>query len=147
MDDLITPYLGPLFDPQNFLSIEEQLISAIKESKINYDAIAFTGQSGSMIAPHVAARLNKKMLMVRIEGGRCHSSESVEGYLSSKKYVVIDDRIAYGNTIVNIQRSLLAFNESKMIGLFLYNQFNLQYIEDFKRTLIYINNPFPIICI
>src|ERR1039458_774894 len=58
-----------------------------------FDAFAFSGMSGALVAPILANILCKELIMVRIPGTpRCHSKLPVEGYCGSKRYVLVEDR-------------------------------------------------------
>lgn len=49
--------------------------------------------SGALIAPIVALRMNKPIIMVRKSSEKSHSSRIVEGYKAASKYVILDDLI------------------------------------------------------
>src|ERR1017187_8038151 len=60
-----------------------------------FDAIAFRGMSGALIAPALALKLDKTLLMVRkpkVQGdpNGAHSSEMVEGDVAARTYVIVD---------------------------------------------------------
>jgi len=68
-----------------------------------FDAIAFRGNSGALIAPTLALALDKTMLMIR-KNCPCgihsfsHSSHEVEGDYGAKTYIIADDIISSGTT-------------------------------------------------
>jgi adenine/guanine phosphoribosyltransferase-like PRPP-binding protein len=74
--------------------------------KLEFDAIAFSGQSGSLIAPIVAMLMGKSLIVVRKRGVRSHSSYIVEGDRAAKSYLILDDLTSSGQTIEYIQESL-----------------------------------------
>jgi adenine/guanine phosphoribosyltransferase-like PRPP-binding protein len=119
---LVTSYLHPLFQPNVFISRVNNLVRMIKRSNIKFNAVAFRGMSGSIVAPVVAARLNKQMIMIRKSDDDSHSNLSVEGDTSVRSYIIIDDRIASGETVRTINRHLseFTFNQAKLRGVFLY---------------------------
>lgn len=63
-----------------------------------FDAIAFRGLSGSLIAPALAVELNKSLIAVRKPEEIRHSSRIVEGDYNAKRYVIVDDLISTGTT-------------------------------------------------
>ena len=79
----------------------------------DFDAIAFRGMSGALIAPAVALKLDKTLLMVRKpRAGNeddSHSYEHVEGDAAARRYVILDDFIATGRTIKAITEEIKRF--------------------------------------
>lgn len=88
-------------------------------AKLGFDAIAFSGQSGSLIAPIVAMLMGKSLIMVRKNGVRSHSSYKVEGDKNAKSYIIIDDLTNSGQTIEFIQTSMRdeGFEHCKYVGM------------------------------
>lgn len=88
-------------------------------AKLEFDAIAFSGQSGSLIAPIVAMLMGKSLIMVRKSGVRSHSSYKVEGDINAKSYIIIDDLTSSGKTIEFIQTSMRdeGFKHCKYVGM------------------------------
>lgn len=80
---------------------------------LNYDSIAFTGMSGAIIAPEVAGRLNKEVILVRKEKNS-HSPVMVEGNYDSQNYIILDDLIYTGNTVRFILSQIQNFRFNKM---------------------------------
>jgi hypothetical protein len=79
-----------------------------------FDAIAFRGMSGALIAPTLALELHKELIMVRkpseFKGkDATHSSYCVEGFKSSRRYVIVDDMISSGHTVCSIYRAIKEF--------------------------------------
>jgi adenine/guanine phosphoribosyltransferase-like PRPP-binding protein len=93
----------------------------------DFDAFAFRGMSGALIAPVLAMLCGKSLIMVRKmkeDGSKsdCHSKERVEGDLSATKYIIVDDFISSGQTITNIIQEISHLNPSAIcIGALLYN--------------------------
>ena len=79
---------------------------ALKKYKGQYDSIAFTGMSGAMIAVPIAQSLRKPLIMVRKTTKDCHSRHMVEGNISCKNYIIIDDLIASGDTVKGVQKKI-----------------------------------------
>ena len=63
-----------------------------------FDALAFRGMSGALIAPSVALRLNKSMILVRKENDDSHSGMCAEGDKTARTYIIIDDFQSTGYT-------------------------------------------------
>ena len=85
-----------------------QVVQALKN--VEFDSIAFSGVSGALVAPIVAQKLGKGLILVR-KGERNHSAYSVEGhYLYTKQRIVILDDFAHrGHTIRRIVRQIKSF--------------------------------------
>ena len=68
---------------------------------VEFDAIAFTGVSGALVAPAVAAALGKFLIVVRkkAEKKNSHSPYLVEGPRYAVRFIVIDDFISTGKTM------------------------------------------------
>jgi len=100
-----------------------RLRKMLKDGEIEFDAIAFMGMSGALVAPTIAARLDKEIIMVR-KGGvdpPTHSKHEVEGNHHSDtpiKYVVVDDIIFSGNTMKYMLNAIGP--EHKCVGHYLY---------------------------
>jgi adenine/guanine phosphoribosyltransferase-like PRPP-binding protein len=78
----------------------------------DFDSIAFRGMSGALIAPSVALALNKQLLMVRKPHDDSHSTMKVEGYRSTKRYVILDDFVSSGATANTIKARIEEFAPS-----------------------------------
>lgn len=120
---VISDYLAPLFQPDLFTKKVNSMVRLIRSSNIKFKAIAFTGMSGSMIGPAIAARLKKDMILIRKGSDDCHTSKEVEGRKDIKSYIIIDDRIVTGNTVKSIVNGVSSFtkNQAKLMGVFLYH--------------------------
>jgi len=104
-------------------AVIERTEAAIRDSNVEYDAIAFMGLSGALIAPGVADRLGKPLIAVRKEKS-VHSPTQVEGYASGRRYIIVDDCVASGTTVRNIFEALQkagSFAHYEPAGIFLYN--------------------------
>lgn len=94
----------------------EKAIKAL--SKHNFDSIAFMGMSGALVAPTIASRMNKELLMVRKKDEKRHSSFDVEGYSISKRFVIVDDFVCSGETVTYILDQIKEFApDSICIGI------------------------------
>lgn len=64
----------------------------------DFDAIAFMGNSGALLAAPIALALNKPLILVRKPDTKSHSDHICEGFRAAKNYVIIDDFIMTGKT-------------------------------------------------
>lgn len=117
-------WLHPILSPGGLSS--EVYKAADKLSVLNFDAIAFTGLSGAVLASAVAMRMNKLLYCVRKSGENRHSDYDVEGPLGALRYVIIDDLIQTGGTIRRIISQVRNHdNKAKLVGIWLYRDSNL----------------------
>lgn len=95
----------------------------------DFQAIAFRGMSGALIAPTVAMLTDKTLIMVR-KGESTHSVLMVEGDKAADKYVIVDDFIFSGETVAEILRQVRVFNpKAQCIGVLEVNRL-YRYAED-----------------
>lgn len=88
----------------------------INNSRVKFDAIAFRGLSGALVAPSIAIMMNKHLLAVRKTGDTDHSKYRVEGYMGCP-YIIVDDLIESGETMETIIDAVGSFPEA----IFLWN--------------------------
>ncbi len=94
----------------------------LQEFVDDFDAVAFIGLSGALIAPSIADLFGKELLAIRKQTESCHSGYNVEGYIGSYTYIIVDDFIASGNTVRRIYRTVQEYNpEAICLGIYLYN--------------------------
>lgn len=102
------------------------IVDRLKLLGIEFDGIAFTGMSGALVAPLVADKMKKKLLMVRKEGDGSHSSYNVEGHRDIKRYIVLDDLVCTGTSIRNVVKGVLKMRHNydlkglECVGVFCY---------------------------
>lgn len=118
-------YITKFLDPKTLLLVQSGAVKLLTDFGLdNFDAIAFCGISGALVAPAVAAMLDKELIVVRKRQDSSHSQEIVEGPYTTKKYVIIDDLVESGKTarimIENIHYRLS--EDAKCVALCLYNQ-------------------------
>jgi adenine/guanine phosphoribosyltransferase-like PRPP-binding protein len=89
-----------------------------------FDAIAFRGLSGSLIAVPLALAMGKEIIAVRKDSDffagadKTHSYHHVEGYKACKRYVIVDDLISSGRTANMIVAAIKKFAPlAKCVGL------------------------------
>ena len=94
---------------------------------LDFDAIAFSGMSGALIAPVLALALNKTLIMVRKFRDNSHSVSQrhgalVEGDFGAQRYVIVDDLTSSGRTARYIRDQIKAHAPSAVyIGLLAVN--------------------------
>lgn len=83
-----------------------RLIKEIKKSGVKFDAIVFRGMSGALVAPSVADKMKKPLVVCR-KSDNHHSSYTVE-YTERwfENYIVIDDLISSGVTLLTILKMI-----------------------------------------
>jgi len=134
-------YLLPALDTASLKKRIEDTIQYLRVRTKKFDAIAFRGMSGALVAPAVAARLKKNLLMVRKPQENSHSSMKVEGFCeTAQRYVIIDDFVSSGNTISEIRKAVTKFEsddskEHSLVAVVCY-AFLEYHDEDQKSALI-----------
>ncbi len=111
-----TPYRGSPY-LECFLEKESRLANiqfAIKHLRsIQFDAVAFSGNSGAMIGGALCVILDKHPILVRKKISRdAHSKYIVEGFFPREpmRYIIVDDFVHTGNTVRNIFSRIKRFN-------------------------------------
>lgn len=108
---------------------------AFKTCPVEFDAIAFSGCSGTMFGPMLALHLNKEMILVRkeqdcpsshkkirkLQGLVNHSQRRVEGYTECKRYIIVDDQVSMGDTVKRMAKEIRAFApEAHCVAVYQY---------------------------
>jgi adenine/guanine phosphoribosyltransferase-like PRPP-binding protein len=116
LPDIASGYLSYLLDP---IRLQKIVRNATKHSPTTkYDTIAFRGMSGALVAPPIAGKLKKNLIMVRKDIKNCHSCQLVEGYKKSKNYIIVDDFVESGRTAFDIYYAVKKFSpKSKCLGV------------------------------
>ena len=102
---------------------KEVLKTAIgKLARMEFDAIAFCGMSGALIAPSLAASLKREIIMVRKEDDcNNHSPYRVEGYVSAQTYIFVDDFVGTGSTFEHVLTQIQGFApHARCLGYYQY---------------------------
>ena len=126
---IYTNYLGKAVDVTRRANTIKQLVRIIRKSKVQFDCIAFTGVSGALIAPAVADKLGKGIIVVRKAKDNSHHRVDAEVEVGGKTYIIIDDLICSGETITNIVGKLggcSRFDHYTPVGVFLYSSYSYQ---------------------
>lgn len=102
-----------------------------------FDAIAFTGLSGSVIAGAVGLAMNKYLYCVRKDGESRHSGYQCEGPGTGLRYVIIDDFISTGSTLRRIVEMVQAHtdNSAKCVGAYMWRDDELLSKEKLEKYI------------
>jgi len=138
--NIVSPYLAYLLTP---LKLRHLINNAIRIlPKKNFDSIAFRGMSGAIIAPIIATKLKKNLIMVRKREATSHSVSRVEGFSKSKRYVIVDDFVESGETAANIYYEVKDFApKAECVGLLVVSD-GINGNEPVFHTLNYIRKRF-----
>ncbi len=102
----------------------DKAIKSLKRAKIKFDTIVSCGLSGALVAPVVAAALEKQLVIVR-KGERTHGDEvEIEWNSDVGNYLIIDDLVESGRTIKRIRATVDGPHkyEGNCVGVYFYNQ-------------------------
>lgn len=119
-------YLYDVFGTKTFSKLVDDAVFNLKlfEAQTPFEAIAFTGMSGSAVAYPLSYLLKKPLLCVRKKDISAHSVNPVEGVVSAKTYVIVDDCIDSGATVDRIRKCISEgwyTKTAKLVGIYLYN--------------------------
>jgi len=119
-------YLAPALQYNYVYRFMKQAVSLVKQ--YDFQAFAFSGMSGALVAPLLAYRTHKTMIMVRKpktkddEGNSSdHSYLRVEGDAAAQRYIIVDDFTASGRTLRHIVKEISEFApEARCLGCLFY---------------------------
>jgi adenine/guanine phosphoribosyltransferase-like PRPP-binding protein len=120
-------YLDTALHPAKVKKFVNAAVKFLKP--MDFDAIAFRGMSGALLAPLLAYKLHKTVIMVRKpkctdEDCQDHSRYRVEGDINAKRYLILDDFMCSGRTINVIVKEVSKFApDAKCIGTLFYQEF------------------------
>lgn len=110
-------YLQSAFNPAAFNTYIGEAIKILTPRTEEFDAVAFRGFSGSLVAPIIAYTLSKRMIIVRKEPAH---GWAVEGH-DATNYLIIDDFISSGKTIRTIIEEIGKSQVTgKPVGIYLW---------------------------
>lgn len=118
-------YLWPVLRPDAREKVVKGFIRylkrVMKKQNLKFDTVVCRGTSGLLVAPIIAHMLNKHLIVSRKPKEDSHSSDSVEGYRTPKRYIIVDDLICRGDTVNNILRHMEECRpEAECVAIFLY---------------------------
>ena len=91
-------YLGIALHQPTRQQVIQACVKRLWRKQTEFDAIAFRGLSGALIAPSVADQLGKKLIAIRKPDDGSHGT-SVEGETSETQYIILDDFVSSGSTV------------------------------------------------
>lgn len=110
-----TSYLHAGLDIRWRKQVIEKSVRWLRKRSADFDAIAFCGVSGALIAPCLADALEKPLILVRKESdGNRHSDRIVEGDFR-RRYIIVDDFTASGTTVRHVIDSIAYVAEAKLL--------------------------------
>ena len=115
-------YLQTLFDISLYGKTLAKTLEFIKkfQEKQDFDAIAFSGMSGAALAFPLSLELKKSLICIRKYKATYHNT--FEGNIDARSYIIIDDHINTGNTILKIIEVVKEkVPESRLVGIYLYD--------------------------
>ena len=117
-------HLRYLFDVTRRNITIDLVLKEVEEKKYEFDAIAVRGTSGLLVGSIVAHLLGKEICIVRKNNEGSHSLFNVEGPEGIEpKFLIIDDCVDSGETIVHILAAIKASSEgAKCVGAIMYNR-------------------------
>jgi hypothetical protein len=112
-------HIRPFLSGPRVLRTAEGCVKAL--TGVEFEAVAYRGNSGALIAPTVAALMSKDLILVRKKDDDTHSSLNVEGPSQAVRYVIVDDFVDSGSTVNTIVKAVKNLNpDSKPVGLVEY---------------------------
>jgi adenine/guanine phosphoribosyltransferase-like PRPP-binding protein len=121
-----TGYLTPCCDEPRLL--RTAIKTARKELRdIKFDMIVCRGVSGMLFASPLAYSLNKPLVVIRkLSGVKQHSDRYYEGFVGASSYIIVDDLIDSGKTVLLIRKTVAyrhefsGFAAPHLVGAYLY---------------------------
>jgi adenine/guanine phosphoribosyltransferase-like PRPP-binding protein len=124
-------YLHAVFRPENFDGTVKRAITHATRLVENYkvEAIAFSGVSGASLGYILGYTLGVPLMCIRKPRERAHYYGTLEGCTSARRYMIVDDFIATGDTVRNIMETITKeCNDSVCVVMMMFNQ------DDRQRT-------------
>ena len=114
-------YLGKVYG-KGFLKLVPLAVKKLRAIKKlhPFDAIAFRGSSGAALAFPLSYFLKLPLIHVR-KGASHYGSGLIEGTISSKRYIIIDDFIDRGTTIKKIISEIKKNIGAEPVAICLYS--------------------------
>lgn len=120
--DIRSQYLECVLDKKKRQKVLKKTVDVLRKHRKKFDTIVFCGMSGALVAPVVADRLRKGMMLVRKKSDNRHSTFEVEGVIP-ERYVIVDDLVDSCSTVQFIIEKIAAeCPAAKCVGLLLYDQ-------------------------
>lgn len=135
-----TDYLGRIYGKE-FLNLIPKAVKKLRalQKKFAFDAIAFSGSSGAALAYPLSYLM--KVPLIHVRKGRSHYDGVVEGTISSKRYVIVDDFIETGSTIRRIVRQIKSEMDAEPVAICLYSSSMTNDFHYNNKTIPIFNIP------
>jgi hypothetical protein len=92
-------YAGSWIVKKNLIENVENISFGLQAGYFDFDAFAFRGNSGALLAAPLAVKMEKSLILVRKTKDTSHSGLLVEGDLGARRYIIVDDMICSGDTV------------------------------------------------
>jgi hypoxanthine phosphoribosyltransferase len=121
-----TSYSDAWFNENNRRNVINTFANVIRDNVFQFDGIVARGVSGMLFGPILANQFNLKFIVARkkheLSAGNSHASFQLEGNYDIKKYVIVDDCISSGNTVLGIIADMhYGIPTAEYAGTFLWN--------------------------
>jgi adenine/guanine phosphoribosyltransferase-like PRPP-binding protein len=97
--------------PRKLSTRVRRCVEILKPLRKKFYAIAMSGASGMVVGGAVCHLLHKQPLVVRREGEEPVSGDTYPSHLSAGGFIILDDFVCNGTTILNIINQLHAHPE------------------------------------
>lgn len=125
-------YLSSVFNPKILKkTVDKTNDDLLKiKKKYEFDAIAFTGNSGAGICYPLSYMYKWDIICVRKDESNSHGTKIEGAYKDINKYIIVDDFICSGSTIKRIKEKL---NPLECIGIYTYFNENFRTDMEFNK--------------
>ncbi len=110
-------YLDRLFRPHSLIALAEE---HLRDFECQFDGFIGTGVSGAAVVSLLGYHFNKPFAIVRKDDGS-HSWTRVETSAVDGRFLIVDDLVASGRTMVNIVRAMKReMDNVQVVGAWMY---------------------------
>lgn len=127
-----TDYLEDVFNPELFQRMVPNVIKTARDihEYTPYEAIAFTGTSGSAVGFILGYTLNIPIICIRkldqdthYKLWSCEDERAFEGFNKPTRYLIVDDGICSGRTVERIMEVINAnCGKCRCVAMLMFNQ-------------------------
>ena len=130
-------------------SVAKIIADKLTRSGIEFDSIVVRGNSGIVVGPLVAELLKKNIVIVNKEGVSSHSERHVVYSNLPKKYIIVDDLVDTGRTVVEIVEAMKTEREclvnrthTDMCNMMNYtqNDYTKRQIAEYAKIISIVKN-------
>ena len=115
----MSAYLNIVLDNTKFKLALSAACRKLRNKK--FDAIAVTGNSGTLFGGALALKLKKRVILVRKPGVDSHGTELEILFETVDSYIFVDDFIDSGATIKRVISTITSKDENmQLVGAYLY---------------------------